>query len=217
MINPIINILIRTSSRPNFFHNCINSVLSQSYKNLNVIVGVDNDNSFEYVSKFPVKLIKYNYDHVTPYSPPIGNYGEWFVPNLYMNNLHSYVEEGHILYLDDDNLLVDNSSIQTIVDNIVSNNDLLFWRIQFPKDRVIPCDEHFYNRPILYDIDSAGFLIPTTRRKYWEPFRLADFRLIDSLYDEVKNKIYIDKILTATQKHQLSYNTTDDRDIKRIY
>jgi len=49
--NPKINILTRTSGRPNCFKRCVDSIKSQTYKNINHIVGADDDASYEYASK----------------------------------------------------------------------------------------------------------------------------------------------------------------------
>lgn len=46
---PLINVIIRTADRPNYFHDCIVSVLDQTYTNFNIIVAVANEKSREYV------------------------------------------------------------------------------------------------------------------------------------------------------------------------
>ncbi|AJI74700.1 hypothetical protein BZ13_850 [Francisella philomiragia subsp. philomiragia ATCC 25015] len=46
---PLINIIITTKDNPNGFHNCIVSILEQSYPNINIIVGVHNAESRNYV------------------------------------------------------------------------------------------------------------------------------------------------------------------------
>lgn len=50
--NNLINILIRTSNRPNGFARIIDNIRSQTYKNYRIIVSVDNDETEEYVRKY---------------------------------------------------------------------------------------------------------------------------------------------------------------------
>ena len=47
-----INILIRTSSRPEYFEKCIQSILNQTYKFFHVYVCYDTEDSHEYLRKY---------------------------------------------------------------------------------------------------------------------------------------------------------------------
>lgn len=89
----LINILIRTSSRPKEFLRCLKSVLSQNYANIRIIVAVDNDNYFyvprdlEIIRVIPDRNLLFFYD-------------------CYLNDLFALVTEGYILILDDDDVLM---------------------------------------------------------------------------------------------------------------
>lgn len=93
---PLINILVRTSNRPNDFKRCLASIVNQSYPNIRIIIGFDNPQALRYIPKglevYPVsadKTVKYFYD-------------------LYIQQLMQYVDEGYILVLDDDDVLNPN-------------------------------------------------------------------------------------------------------------
>jgi hypothetical protein len=51
---PLINILTRTSNRPNGFKRCRESIENQTYKNIRHIVSIDNLNDEEYVKSHNV-------------------------------------------------------------------------------------------------------------------------------------------------------------------
>jgi hypothetical protein len=66
---PMINILVRTSGRPKYFEGCIESIYNQTYKNWNIIVGVDDSESQKYVQPTKSRMIKYNYSNVVNIEP----------------------------------------------------------------------------------------------------------------------------------------------------
>lgn len=198
---PLINILIRTSGRPKYFKNCVESIYKQTYKNWNIIVGVDDKKSISYVQPEKCKLITYNYSKFIYPEKPIGDeYGINFKYNLYINELHKYVNEGYCLVLDDDNILSKNTSLETMVNNIHTQHDLLFWRVNF-KNRLVPSDTNFGNPPVLFDIDTAGFMYPVNYFINWEPFKRGDYRVSLGLYYTIPNKKWINETLTEIQRN----------------
>jgi hypothetical protein len=89
----LINILIRTSSRPKEFIRCLKSVLDQDYPNVRIIVSIDNDScdyvpiELETIRVYPNKNLPFFYDE-------------------YCNELKSLVNDGYFLWLDDDDILM---------------------------------------------------------------------------------------------------------------
>lgn len=197
---PLINILIRTSGRPKYFKECIKSIYNQTYKNWNIIVGIDDKKSKEYVQPEKCKLVTYDYSKfVYPEKPPGDEYGVNFKYNLYINELHKYTKYGYCLILDDDNVLLKNNSLEILVSNIHSEHDLIFWKVNF-NTRLVPSDNNFGGRPILLDIDTAGFMYPRNYFVEWEPFKRGDYRVSTKLYSSVPNKIWINDVLTGIQR-----------------
>lgn len=202
--NPLINILIRTSNRPNYFQSCIKSIYQQSYKHINIIVSYDNNQTYEYLKRYKgiktlrVFLQEKNY----PEQEIARNHIMKFPANLYLNDLMNLVKRGYILYLDDDDYFTNSNSIQTIVDNISSQNDLLFWRVQLPNNKVIPEDEYYRKVPVFTHISGIGFAF---NHKYiniaqWDGWKGGDYAVATKLYTAIPNKIYIDKVLTGLQR-----------------
>lgn len=100
-MSQIINILIRTSNRPVYFANCIESIKKQTNRNYKIIVGCDNkeDNYFkEYehiiYDRIEAKAEKDIYVNDTRI--------KHFPFNLYFNELYKKVKSGYIMFLDDD-------------------------------------------------------------------------------------------------------------------
>ena len=156
----MINILVKTSKRPNFFKTCMESIRSQTYKNIRTIVSCDNDETFEYLKNYQEIDIVRVLPNEEEYAPlPSGYPHKYyrFHANLYLNNLMDKVTEGYIMILDDDDLLMDSSAVETIVDHIESADDLLFWRVRFPNNIVKPEDEYFGKEPVYCHISAIGF------------------------------------------------------------
>lgn len=207
---PLINILIRTSNRPNFFKNCVDSIYKQTYKNWKIIVGVDDSKSIGYVEPEKCKIVKYNYEnYVYPKKPNNPKYGVEFKYNLYVNELYHYVKNGYCLILDDDNILSKNNSLEIMTSQLENQETLVFWKVGF-YNREVPSNNNFGLPPKLLDIDSAGFLFPITKKVDWEPFKRGDFRVAEKLYSIIPNKKYINDVLTKTQRNNEGGNGKRD-------
>lgn len=107
MQNALINILIRTSHRPDLFKRCIESVEAQTYKNIRIIIGHDQESARDYI---PVKY--------EAYKMPINDL-QSFYWNLHCNHLKSFVTEGWFFYLDDDDYLYSETSLESISTKLI--------------------------------------------------------------------------------------------------
>ena len=205
---PIVNILVRTSNRPNYFNNCIKSILSQTYKNINIFCSIDNKE--KYTIKYPVYPV--NVTKVTKIKDRDKNneYGIKFPSNLYLNELQAKVKEGIIIYLDDDDIFSDNNSLRTIVDEYNKGNELIFWKVE-SQGRVIPNKNNWGKAPVSCDISGIGMAFDNKYKKFakWEPYKRGDYRVATKLYNNIEKIKYIDKILTKTQNGNNSGNRND--------
>ena len=192
----MINILVRTSDRPNYFNECIESIRMQHYEKYRIIVGNDNDDS--YCDHFrPVKLIKQERKD-TRIQTAIH-----FPYNLYFNELYKHVKTGYVLCLDDDDCLTRPDSLQ-IIANHLSPDMAVFWKVNC-NGRLIPSDENWQKHPVCKDFSTIGMCFPA---KYipmlqWDEFKQCDYRIGSRLFDLMPVR-WIDEVLTRTQDGQHS-------------
>jgi hypothetical protein len=215
---PVINILVRTSNRPNFFKECINSILNQTYKNINILVSYDDEETNAYITPYPVKPIKcfrVRADKI-PEPPNRIEYGLNAPYNIYFNNMMTQVKEGYIIYQDDDDKFADKFVIEKIVNKIVDKNSLVLWKIQAPK-RVVPSKENFGKEPVNCDIGGNAFLFHSDYKHLatWEPYRKGNWRVCSKLYP-ILNPIWINEILCESQIPVAGYGRRLDLPITEI-
>ena len=184
-MNPIINVLTRTHNRPNYFKHCRESVLSQKYDGeINHIISVDDSRDLKYVSGDITIKVGGNDKFSYPY-------------NLYFSDMIHHVKEGWILHLDDDDMLTRPNSIQTMIEHISSESDLLLWKVDFREMGIVP-KQCFGKIPIIGDISSIGFLVHSKHWKDWTPIKCGDFYVIEKYYKKL-NPVWINDVLTGLQ------------------
>lgn len=205
MKNPLINILVRTSNRPNFFANCYKSIREQDYKKFRLIVSYDDEPTKAYLQDYEVdKLVAVegcnDWSKISSEVFLPGFIEKPFPPNEYFNPLMEHVLSGYVIYLDDDDKFMRTDSLSKIVDKIENERQMLFWRVQFP-GYVVPNNDHFGNPPACCQQASCGFLFHTDFIKHaqWDGYMYADFRTAMCLFLHIPQKVYINDILTGLQ------------------
>ena len=197
---PLINILVRTSGRPNYFKGCVDSIYNQKYKNWNILIGVDDPNTLKYTQPAKGRDIIYNYDNISiPKTPNSIDYGVSFKYNQYLNDLQNEVKDGYIIYLDDYDKLHDSNSLYKLVNVIKSDDDFVIWRVKFP-NRLVPSDTNFGNPPVLKDISGIGFSFHVKNKEEWEPYKRGDYRVAKKLYENIPNTVYLNEVITQLQR-----------------
>lgn len=193
---PTANVIIRTSKRPNFFTNCIRSVLQQDYPNINIVVTCDERLGKLYTMPYPCRVIEVEKLPVTQKKPDNTSYGSPFPFNRYIAEAQARVN-GFIFFLDDDDVYLRKDSISTVM-RYAKKDKLVIWRTQFP-NRVIPSDESFGKKPVVNDLPGIGLCYHSSQIKKtdWTPWKRADYRTAARWKkDEI---IWINEILTGLQ------------------
>lgn len=211
---PLFNILIRTSNRPNYFHDCIKSIYEQSYSYYNIIVGIDSEDNFEYVKNHKCSVVRLskNDDHIQE-RPDGEAYGIWFPFNVYFNKLLEYANNGFVIYLDDDDSFFCNNALEKLAEKIEANNyDLIFWRVKFPT-RLVPNDENWVKRiPVCRDMSTIGYMHNINLLPTWEPWKRGDYRIAKYLHSKAANVFWFDDVLTGIQREiENGYGKCDDK------
>lgn len=197
---PLFNILIRTSGRPNYFKECVKSIYNQTYKNWNIIIGVDDVISEDYTVSEKGRTVLYKFDEYKKNKRPEGDeYGIFFKYNLYLNELQKEVNDGYIMYLDDDDCLNDKNSLQKLSQEIENEDTFVIWRVKFP-NRLVPSNENFGKPPVMKDISGIGFTFHNKYKIDWEPYKRGDYRVAKELYNTIPNKKFFNEVITKLQR-----------------
>jgi hypothetical protein len=193
---PTVNIIVRTSKRPNAYNRCIRSIYEQDYPNINIVTITDEQEGVSYSRPVRGRHIHCTY-HGKGQQPEGKEYGRSFPFNRYLDMVQRRVK-GYLLFLDDDNMLIAKNAISTIVDNMTEDT-LLVWRCQFGDGRVLP-SESFGKEIKLYDIDTACFMYHSNHvdKSDWSQWKRADFRTAFKLNRYLCTR-WMDVILTRQQ------------------
>lgn len=209
---PLFNILIRTSGRPNYFKECLESIYKQKYKNWNLIIGIDDKESEKYTQSAKGRTIFYDYSSVKDNKKiKSDEYGIFFKYNLYLNDLQNQVTKGYIIYLDDDDALNDENSLYDL-SNVIENEDqFIMWRVKFP-NRLVPSNENFGKKPVMKDVSGIGFAFHNKYKIDWEPYKRGDYRIAKKLHEVIPKKTYLNKVVTKLQREiEDGFGRRDDK------
>jgi len=203
-----INVLTRTSGRPKFFMDCKKSIDEQTHKNVNQIISIDDPSSMHYVQN--LNFIKVSKRKPFSKVPPGVGYA---THNLYLNNLQDKVEDGWIMYLDDDDHFKKNTALEIIIKRITSEDDLLIWRVDH-KVKLIPEDVYWGKDPQYHHISMPGFMFHSKYKSHaiFDDLSWADYKVVSNLYKIIPNKIWIDEVLTGVQQGRGRGKRNDKRD-----
>ncbi len=156
---PQVNIIIPTYKRYELLKECLDSVLQQTYKNINVIVVSDGyDTTTEsIVNSYSDERIKFNFYNTTEHE---GNFGS--KPRIY--GIEQLDDSGYVCFLDDDNILYPE-----YIEKMVNNDG----QISICKITTVLTEENLFKTipavensiPSLGDIDSLNFMVPNVVAK----------------------------------------------------
>ncbi len=195
---PLINILTRTSNRPNGFKRCRESIENQTYKNIRHIVSIDNLNDEEYVKKYNVDYFFMDKEAISKENDiPDPKTGTRFIYNLYLNHLINEVKEGWIFILDDDDYFADRNCVQKMVNAVKNPTDLVLWQMKYPNGQVLPSLQELGMPPRLARISSQCFMLHSGIAKTirWDGWKCGDFRFVQKAYAKTGEKRVIKEVL----------------------
>lgn len=194
-----IHILIRTCLRPHSFEACIQSIVSQHYSNWRVSVAYDHPDSLSYLQEWldrdaRVDALYVNMDHVSQ---------EKYRFNLYNNVLLDRVDEGYVMFLDDDDVLTHPRCLKMMNDYLPvgSTDKMLLWHFARPDQVICPRRAPFVR---FGEIDTSCACFHHSLKKYarWPAHQGGDFAFYSMLMRNTSpwlHFVYLQKILTRTQ------------------
>lgn len=187
----IINVLIRTSNRPENFKRCIKSVLEQKYKNYKVLVCHDKIESLNYLNK-------YKDNDKIEYFPVITESNEKYRFNIYCNQLLNKVKEGYVVFLDDDDMFC-HDKVFNVLNYCMDDESLLIWKFFRPDKLIFPSSLKSIN---LGEIDTSSFCcnIKNYQNCKWGDGKNGDYCFINQVMEKnIPKTKFLNKILTKTQ------------------
>ena len=193
-----LNIVIRTSNRPNFFKYCIDSV-RKYYPSAKIHITIDNEIDLDYVKKDTYDL-DYCYYNINPKTIKnivdkikIPESRRRFDSNYYFNIVKPLLN-GWVMYLDDDDILTDTFNFD------LNNLSKIFLFRTKINEKPIPSEKNFNRSPVLNDINTKCILVHSQNIVDWKPNKGGDFDFINEIYNKNKgNVVWVNKILSSTQ------------------
>ena len=191
----LINILIRTSNRPKSFKINIESICSQNYKNKNLIISYDNKETYNYVLD-TLKDIKIDYKLIE-----VSKTEEYYSYNDYCNKLLDNVCDGYVIFLDDDDKLLDDNALKYI-NEYLEEDRFLAWEYLRP-DKIIGPKKGDIKKG---NITSCGFCYHSKYKSFWPTQLGSDFEFVKNLVNNNKLNIgKISKVLTSAINFNVIY------------
>jgi len=186
-------ILIRTSNRPEYFKKCIDSILNQNYTHYHIYICYDTNESLEYLKPYE------NNAKITYFRVRIKSSNKYKF-NLYCNILMDMVEDGYIMFLDDDDMMVGPRMLE-VLNHEIGTNRIVVWRFLRPDKLIFPTN--IDNELILGEIDTASicFHYSLKNTSKWIDKQYGDYYFYKKMFNEciANHKKLLNYTLTGTQ------------------
>lgn len=190
-MQPLINILIRTSNRPAQFARCLESIRNQTYYNYRITVGFDRASALDYIPKGVNHQFVY-FDNSCPY-----------FYDQYCNQLKQRVIDDWFFFLDDDDQLASNTVLEELADQLKQPGAIICQMLRngVPK----PADNYIRNKVIWEG--KIGLPCLVLHSKYKDIGGLdgekgGDYRYIKAVTDQVRTKfIALTLVDAGTRSH----------------
>ena len=184
----LFNIIIRTHNRELYFNKCMASILNQTYKNFRVIIAAQDPESSSYIFKF-------NDERLCIFKPQITNSDSHFYDD-FCNQSLDMCNTGWIIYLDDDNVFVDNEVLHSLFKQIKINTNSNILVNGFARADKIIHPSACTNLNI-GDIDTGNFCFAHTVKKQgiWPTQGEGDYWYFNKLLLNKKTVPYIGDIV----------------------
>jgi glycosyltransferase involved in cell wall biosynthesis len=188
-----LNVILRTSNRPQYFYRCIESIKKYAPE-ARVHITIDNINDIEYVRKY-ADGIDYSYylidkDVVSDICKKIPIERDPFIFNYYINIVKPFLN-GWCLFLDDDDELLTDLLFEK------DKNKIYLFKVDVVT-KIVPSPRNFGNKPVLNDISSLGIVFHHTQMVDWTPQRGGDYSFISEIYNNYPSE-WIDEIISKVQ------------------
>ena len=206
-----IHIIVRTHLRKSYFKKAIESIITQNYENYIIHVAYDHIDSLDYINQnMNDKMIIYKVERRSD---------ENVFFDLYCNDIKDKINDGWIMFLDDDNYFIDPDCLKII--NTHLKEKIVVWSFLRP-DKLITFN---LNKLRYGEIDNCSYIFHHSIKDdgQFGDFYGSDFQFINSLIAKHK-PLLLDFTLISTQyddkvSNNGNYEYTEDKkfiDLDRI-
>lgn len=177
---PKINVLLRMHNRPHSAKTTVASVLDQKYPNVRIIASYDNAKTWAYAKSYPFTKISVSPSLQLSPRPDSDDYRAWLPSNEYFNHLYDLVQDGLIIFLDDDDFLLPGS-LESIAWEAATDRATFFRAMCHGK--LYPNGDKVGVEIIPGNISGLGICVPANMKGHalWEPWRRGDYRVARNL------------------------------------
>lgn len=210
---PRFHVLTRMSRPGNFVH-CRASVRAQTWPHVRHLVCIDDPAHAPVVADLETVLVERR-------TPAPGASFPW---NLYFNTLYERIEDGWLIFLDDDDVLASPTVLAELAARIEEDGQdpdtVYLGQVWFPRrQRCLPWPPAG-SAPVSSDMVGAGLCFHARHRSraLWDGEAGADRRLIERLHRALPRLVWWDRILVMVQDrlHQGSRETTPPERLPRL-
>ena len=195
--NGKLNVIIRTSNRPNYFKNCIDSIKKLYMPNeIKFHITIDDYKDLCYVQQ---NLMGYDYNFYFIDKEKIENICKNInitkpqrTPNYYFNVVRPFLN-GWCFFLDDDDVTLNKIDIKNL-----KYGNIYIYKTKI-NNKIIPSNKNFNNNIVINDISGLCIVFHSDIMIDWTPQNGGDYFFISELYKKY-NCIWIDEILSHPQK-----------------
>ena len=199
----LINIIIRTSKRPKCFDKNIRSIVSQNYDLIKVYISYDNEFTKKYIDEI-LKKSNLCYEKIQVFKSDV----EYFY-NGYPNEILKKVNDGYVIFLDDDDMFLHNNALHYINDYL-KEDIFLSWNY-LRSDKIIGISNGNIKSG---KVTSCGFCYHSSHSSKWELKSDGDYYFVKNLIDKNNLKFgKISKILTGNINKNIIYGEGKCEDI----
>lgn len=188
-MSELINILIRTSSRPQLFARCLASIRSQTYRNRNVIIGYDNTQALKYI---PAGIQAF---------PIVADFNLPYYYDRYCNVLAKAVTQGWLLFLDDDDFLQAPNVLEKLSYYFTGNHDAII--CQFLRNGLPKPSRSYIKNGIVRDgyigLPSLVLKAEHAHLLHLDGYKSGDYRAILNITQKVRTK-FIELVVVETDR-----------------
>lgn len=192
-----LSVMVRTHKRPKAVRECLNSLRAQTKRNFIVVLISDckEDNVEKLVQEYPD--LSFRIKHVEPLGYP--------GCNLYFNQVRDSVNSDYIVFIDDDDKVVDENYFEALEHIAIKENPgVIMSRLLFIKGRILPSERGWKNPPEQGYVSALNFCVRCSiyQKCDWPDKRYGDYHFIFQIYNSIdweKEVYWHDKITTAIQ------------------